>query len=252
MQRGEGESPPATHLIRLRSVDSTNAYARRLLGEDHPPEWTVVVAGEQTDGRGQHANRWISTPGENLTCSVVLRPSFMHAADQFRLAKAVCLALADTLDRHGVQARIKWPNDVYVNRRKIAGVLIQNAISGFTVNTAVVGVGLNVNQTKFPDFPVEPTSLQALTSTTHDLDDVLNQFLADFVRRYTRTREDGTSIDRDYLSRLYRYGTWARYRVDGVEFSGRIAGVDEGGWLQVEGNDGEIQTYRFKEIEYVR
>jgi len=245
----DGDLP--VRLIRLASVGSTNDYARSLLRTESLPEWTVVAAREQTAGRGQHGNSWTSSPGENLTCSVVLRPVFLRAPDQFRLAKAVCLALADALGGYGIEATIKWPNDVYVESRKIAGILIQNTISASRVNTAVVGIGLNVNQTEFPDFPVPPVSLRTLTSRVHHIEDVLAALLRHLRSRYDESRDNGAATDRAYLERLHRFGVWARYCVDGSRFSGRIVGVDAAGWLRVQGKDGEICTYRFKEIEYI-
>ena len=242
-------SPP--RLLRLQSVTSTNEIAARLVEAGDAVEWTVVVAREQTAGRGQHTNRWVSDPGKNLTCTAILRPAFIDAMDQFRIAKLVCLAVADVLEEYGLDSRIKWPNDVYSGEGKIAGVLIRNTLSENSVETTIVGIGLNVNQTDFPAFPVPPASIRSLTGEEREVEEVLDHLLDSLRMRYAQARTDGKTTDTEYLSRLYRLGIWADYAVDGARFTGRIAGVDPSGWLQVEGQDGEVQTYRFKEIRYV-
>ena len=151
------------------SLESTNKYCELLnLGETE--EFTVIVAKEQTAGIGQRGNHWAAAPGQNLTFSVVLRPAFLPAADQYALTKAVSLAIVDTLapllPQRAEEVRIKWPNDIYVDDRKICGILINNHLQQERIAATVVGIGLNVNQRTFPDWVPNPTSLALLTGNT--------------------------------------------------------------------------------------
>ena len=129
----------------IATAGSTNDEARdpRLAHGD------VVWADEQTAGRGQRGHAWSSTPGENLTFSVVLRPTFLPVGEQFLLSEAVALALCDTFEAFGIAARIKWTNDIYVGNHKLSGMLFEHSFSGPTLSRSVVGIGINVNQMAF-------------------------------------------------------------------------------------------------------
>lgn len=260
----------------LPETDSTNLAAR----EKEYPNGTVVLAERQTAGRGQRGNRWSSAPGENLTFSVVLHPDFLPAQRQFYLSKAVSLALADTLEgflggtaapqENGPEASgdaapnkgkasagvfIKWPNDIYVNDRKIVGILIENDLSGETLARSIVGIGLNVNQTRFPAELPNPTSLALETGTVYGLTEVLDAFYLRLSRRYDQLgRGDVAGIDRDYLGRIFRLGSESRFADgrSGEAFRGTITGVRPSGELEVRHSaDGRTKRYLFKEIEYL-
>ena len=141
----------------LEQTDSTNNRA----AESRYGAGDVVIAERQEAGRGQRGNSWSSTPGENLTFSVVLRPDFLPAERQFRISKAVALAVADTIAEAGLRPAIKWPNDIYIGDRKVTGILIENDLMGPYLSRSVIGIGLNVNQTRFDPALPNPTSLAA-------------------------------------------------------------------------------------------
>lgn len=236
-------------LICFEEITSTNDEARGAVYA----HGDVIVAGRQTAGRGQRGNAWHSEPGKNLTFSVVLEPSFLAAANQFLLSEAVSLAVADTLDYYGIMAEVKWPNDIYVGGRKIAGILIENDITGNAVSRSVAGIGLNVNQMEFDPTLPYPTSMNLETGRDFDRREVLSRFLSAFMARYETLRTDAETIANDYHKRLYRRGIAAQYILpDGSAFVGTLRCVMPGGELIVQDSKGQAHCYLFKEIEFAR
>ncbi|MDR0384451.1 MAG: biotin--[acetyl-CoA-carboxylase] ligase, partial [Prevotellaceae bacterium] len=137
-------------VLYYETLPSSNSEAIRLASVG-APEGIVVVCREQTAGRGQRNNRWESAAGKNLTVSLILYPVDMAANELFRLSKIFSLAVAVSLNRYGINAAIKWPNDIYVETRKIAGILIEHSFDGNKLVFSVAGLGLNVNQAVFPE-----------------------------------------------------------------------------------------------------
>lgn len=233
----------------IATAGSTNDEARdpRLAHGD------VVWADEQTAGRGQRGHAWSSTPGENLTFSVVLRPTFLPAGEQFLLSEAVTLALVRTFGDYGIDTRIKWTNDIYAGNRKIVGMLIEHNCSGPTLARSIVGIGINVNQTAFDPALPNPVSMAQLTGRTFDREEVLRTFLERFALRYEQLRQgDRETLQSDYRTRMYRLGERHAYRLPGQgETEGIIEGVRPTGELLVRHTDGTLGEYLFGEIEFV-
>lgn len=236
-------------LVYVPEVASTNLTAR----EGGCPAGTLVTAEYQTAGRGQRGNRWQSHAGENLTFSVVLEPGFLVAEEQFCLSKVASLALTDTLADLGVAARIKWPNDIYVGDRKIAGILIENDLSGSVIRRSILGIGLNVNQTSFPAELPNPTSVTLQTGMEHERARVLATCYDHLCSRYAQLAQDRAAIDRAYLKTIYRLGEeFSFVNRHGDPFRGTILGALPTGELQLRhSDDGTIRHYLFKEIEYI-
>jgi BirA family biotin operon repressor/biotin-[acetyl-CoA-carboxylase] ligase len=163
-------------LIHLPSIDSTNNYAKEYIAKSSPIDGTVILADEQYAGRGQTGNVWLSEPNKNLTFSLIYHTSFLLATEQFYLNMAVSLGIWSTVSNQLSTVKIKWPNDIYVNHQKIAGILIENTISGMYLKYSVIGIGLNVNQDTFPT-DVPATSLKCLTGQELDRQSVLNKLL---------------------------------------------------------------------------
>ncbi len=185
----------------------------------------VVVAEFQTAGRGQRGNRWASEAGTNLMFSVVLDASYLLAGEQFMLLQAVALALTDTMASWGLDARIKWTNDIYIGDRKITGVLIDHAVSGAFLGRSGAGIGINVNQTVFDDWLPNPTSMALELGREVDRGAVLERFYEcltgrlNMLREVRETDENGVKIASradllsDYHEKIYRLGVPARYRL---------------------------------------
>lgn len=232
-------------------MESTNKYCEALdLAEVE--DFTCFWALEQTAGIGQRGNHWHSAPGQNLTFSIVLHPSFMPADRQFHLTQALSLAMVDFLSIFNIQSSIsiKWPNDIYVSDRKICGTLVSTCLVGNTIASAVCGIGLNVNQREFPDWVPNPTSLNLLTGKHYDLEPLLQQLLVCIETRYNDIKA-GADLGQEYLDRLLNFGAPVRYKYNEEEIVATITGVDPHGRLLLTAADGRRLSCGMKEIAFL-
>ena len=149
-----------SNLLFFENLPSTNTHAADLLKKNNLPEGTIVYTNYQSAGRGYSGNRWESEDGKNLLISIVLFPSFIKPEDQFYISMAVSLGICDFLKRYIPDCSIKWPNDIYVNNDKIAGILIESSITGNKIEYTIAGIGLNINQEKFISDAPNPVSLR--------------------------------------------------------------------------------------------
>ena len=235
----------------LEIIDSTNNEAIRNL--DAAPHGSVWAARFQTAGRGQQGSKWESAVGENLIFSIVLRPEFLPAERQFLISEISALAVCDLLDSWGLDARIKWPNDIYAGDKKIQGMLIEHFLNGSGLLASVVGIGLNLNQKHFTSDAPNPGSVWLETGVWHDPEVALKELLEFMHIRYTALQAGAwASIEAAYQSKLYRYGQWATFvrMATAMPFEGRIIGVDEYGCLKMELKGGGEERFAFKEVGY--
>ena len=231
----------------FEELDSTNDELLRHLSQYD--NLSVVAALRQTAGRGQRGNRWLSAGGENLTFSLLLRPASLPARGFMSLTYMATLAVKSWLCRQGVPAVIKWPNDIYVGKRKICGMLVENSLSEGRVATSVIGIGLNLNQTDFPGELINPVSLRLLTGQEYPLPATLEALLAAFDFSALDSRAGRTRLWKTYQEGLFQQGLACRYRdlLSGEEFMGTIKGVTrEGRLLMADG-----KTFDFKEFGYI-
>lgn len=244
--------------ITLPCVESTNTWARLNL-DPADTEPVVVTALSQTAGRGQRGNSWESAPGLNLTFTLALCPRWMAPARQFELSMLVSLGILEGL-QHFLPARrltVKWPNDIYFDDLKLAGILIENTVTPSRIEQSLIGIGLNVNQLHFTGDAPNPVSMAAVTGHSLDLDTVLDTVTAailDNLEQYAADPEP------DELSALYNASLWRRDgrphlwtdTLRGCTFSGILQGAATDGVLTV--IDCASQTpghYLFKEIRAV-
>lgn len=236
-------------------LPSTNDWAMELLdakrwpshgqpSKTRPPEGTVVRADNQTAGRGQLGSRWQSQPGENLLLSAIFYPNWLEVNTQFCLSMAVALALRDCVAAFtGNQPlAVKWPNDLLLNGNKTAGILIQNTICGSSLQSAVVGIGLNVNQVQFPPDLPKATSMALALGHSLDLADVEAKLFECLEHRYLQLKSgQSNELHAEYEQRLWRIGELTTFlrQPDGSCFDGRILGVTSQGLLRLETNAGE-------------
>ena len=241
-------------LIRLDSVDSTNTYLLNYTpgeGEDQ----TVVVAEEQTAGRGQGTNQWESECGKNLLFSVLVHPVGVPPTRQFCLSMAAALALKDTLDGLTDGISLKWPNDIYWHDRKLCGILIETRLKGNTIADCVFGIGLNVNQQCFRSDAPNPVSLCQVLGRELQRDELLRQILRNLDSRLSQLYNGGEKdLHSDYHRALYRLGLERNYILpDGQTVRATMEGVAPDGHLLLavhtpEGT--EHRSFAFKEIAF--
>lgn len=245
-------------LIHLQSIDSTNSYAAQLLSaKSKPIDGTVIYTMNQTHGRGQIGSSWESQPDKNIALSLIIYPTFLQANKQFDLNIAVSLAVHDTLNQILSQipknnlCSVKWPNDIYINEKKTAGVLIQNTLAGANIQSSIIGIGLNINQLFFENLP-KATSLAIATDQQYDLENTLQLLCQSLEHRYIQLKScNAKKLKEEYLAKLYRYKTEALFQnQDGTRFFGKITGVDTIGKLIIQTDKGS-ETFALKEVQFL-
>ncbi|MEZ5072074.1 MAG: biotin--[acetyl-CoA-carboxylase] ligase [Bacteroidales bacterium] len=234
--------------IQLDSTASTNAHARTLIKTASQDELFCVIADYQSSGRGQGSHSWHSEPGKNLLLSLVCFPAFLSASDQFSLSVMTALSVVGCCGDLEVEARIKWPNDILAGNRKLAGILIENGIMGTKVSHSIIGIGLNVNQVRFPEFPTGATSLCLEQSRERDREVVLDDLLRHLESRYNDLRQGRHALwEEAYRERLHGLDQTLPF-TDGAEvFDGIIRGTSPQGELLVE-RDGRVRAYARHQI----
>ena len=232
------------------ALDSTNDEILRHISDYD--NLSVVAAVEQFAGRGQRGNRWLTRPGENLTFSLLLRPSDLPVRDVMSVTFVSTLVVRDWLRSKGVPAIVKWPNDIYVGNRKICGMLVENGLEGTSVAWSVIGIGINLNQSVFPGELVNPTSLKRLTGKDYDLKESLEEICRLFEGRLPDLADRRDRLYVEYCDGLFQSGLPCRYRdlASGEEFTGTIKGVTQDGRLLLK-RDGILRSYAFKEVGYI-
>ncbi|MHC8947669.1 biotin--[acetyl-CoA-carboxylase] ligase [Sphingobacterium hungaricum] len=245
----------AQNILVLDKTDSTNTYLKNYLSKFKPlEEFTAIMTHEQTAGRGLRGNIWQSAAGENLTFSLLLYPDFLPIHKQFLLSACISLSVYELLLPITATVRIKWPNDIYVSEKKIAGILIENSLQHQQLKHSIVGIGMNINQTHFVEsIQSKATSLKLATHADENYS-VLNicQALIGIIRKnYNRLKNDAEGILHDYNAFLFQKDQLCSYQVGNEILEGKIIQVEEDGFLQVLVNN-EIKKYDLKDISYLK
>ncbi len=239
-------------IIHLSETDSTNDYLKKLLSREKPEEGTIVLTDFQTKGKGQIGNCWESERGKNLLCSVLFYPKCVEINCQFILSQMVCVAVAETLIAERIDAAIKWPNDIYVENRKIAGILIENSLGAQGIETCIVGIGINVNQEKFCSNAPNPVSMCQITGKQYDIQVILSNLKSKLFSRYQQLYfDEETLIRADYNQFLYRKSGFHLYKAGGEIFEARIQHIFPDGKLVLELKNGKTRSFLFKEVSFV-
>lgn len=212
----------------------------------------MLVARTQTAGRGQRGNSWEAEPGKNLTFSFYFHPQGVRPSGQFVISEAVALAIVELLAAYGIEARVKWPNDIYVGDKKIAGILIENSILGDSISRCIVGVGLNVNQDIFTSNAPNPVSMKNITGKDYDLT-LLAGEIALRMDHYISRLHEVDILHKKYMAHLWR-GDGMDYpfrdKATGVVFNAAVESVELSGLLLLKSPSG-IRRYAFKEVEFL-
>lgn len=240
-----------SNMIYRENLTSTNQYLDDLLKSRDLQEGTIIYTNYQSEGRGQIGNKWESEDGNNLLLSVLLMPAMIEPSDQFILSIAVSLGICDFVRRYIPRCKIKWPNDIYVNDDKIAGILIENTLLDNQIEYSIVGIGVNINQDKFVSGAPNPVSLSMVTGEKYDLNNCLKLLAADLDYRYNQLEADRDQTKADYYTRLYRFNGTHRFRDQSGIFDGRIVAVSDSGRLQIEKGPQQIYEYSYKEIDFI-
>lgn len=237
-------------IVYLTDCHSTNDEANWRLGNRTATEGSIIITDNQTKGRGQRGNQWISEPGKNLIFSLILQPVFLIPSDQFYLNMSISLAITDFFSDYVQGIKIKWPNDIFhSDLGKLGGVLIENSLSPSSIESSIVGIGLNINQIDFA-LP-NATSLAKLANQNFQIWELFRLLIMHIEIRYLELKRGQYSkILSDYLNKLYGYETWAKYEDNSV-FNGRIIGIGKEGKLIIEKENGTVNHFAFKEVKFL-
>lgn len=238
--------------VHLEQIDSTNAYLQRQQSGCDIRNW-VVSADGQTAGKGMGSNTWESEVGKNLTFSLALGVDFLPAGRQFLLSEAVALGLVQALDAllPSEKLLIKWPNDIYYENRKLAGILINSTIKANMMDVSIIGIGLNVNQMQFQNWPTHPISLKQITGKSYDLQPLLEQIAEHIIIKVEQLKYNPALVEQEYLKRLFRYHSWAEYEIGGKVLQLYMKGIDEFGRLLLINKENQMLCFDIKEIKFL-
>lgn len=215
--------------IELPTVESTNNYAMALAHKGLVTNGTAFFAHHQTAGKGQRGKRWTSNPGENITLSIVLEPWGYNLSTSFLLSATIALGCYHFFKNYaGDDCRIKWPNDIYWNDRKAGGILIENLIREGLWKVAVIGIGMNINQTSF-DLDTRPVSLKQITGKNYPTIDLAMDLCKYLNFHYHRLQQSG--VMKEYNDALYKRGEIVRLKKDNAVFETTIKKVSPQGTL---------------------
>ena len=235
--------------FKFDEISSTNDWLMMRISNQKFHEGTVVFASVQTHGKGQRGSHWFSQSNKSLTFSVLLKPSFLAPIHAFDLSICVALALSDSLNKLRLGFKIKWPNDIYFEDKKIAGVLIENQMNRSVYQNAVVGIGLNVNQLHFDDLS-NAISLKQIIGLEFPVEKVMEHICESLEARYLKLRSGHfKDLKKAYMSNLYGLNQLQSFFVDNKKLNGKIINVLRNGFLQIELMSGEICDYDIKEIK---
>lgn len=236
----------------FNKLDSTNSYLKKI-SCDEITQGMVCLADDQTKGRGQYERSWESSPGQNLTFTIAFKPG---QAERLHVLTLACAYAATALIEHNtaLKAFIKWPNDVLVNNRKVAGLLTETVFSGNKLDRVLVGIGLNINQEYFGDSLTEKaTSLKLEHGTAFSREELLAEYLALIEYCYTRWHQNDTDLLRSINKKLVGYGKWINLSINGHSPSDKykLLGINEKGQLTVINHDAEVKTFSYEQIRLI-
>lgn len=237
-------------LTHIGETDSTNRWLR----ENGSNDDAVVVADYQSAGRGCGKNTWESERGKNLLFSMLWHPIGFPASRQFQISQAVSLALCEVLALYIKEVEIKWPNDIYHQNRKLAGMLIENRLNGAFLKDSIIGIGLNVNQQHFVSDAPNPVSLCQILGQEVDREELLNNILTGIWKELHQLSTcDPARLKARYTARLYRRtgSHWFRDTATGRLFTGSITDIEDDGHLMLCDDNGQALHYAFKEVEFI-
>ena len=238
------------NLLKFSSLPSTNDCCWELLSEKSIPDGTVVWTPFQTQGKGQRGKSWFTEEGNSLPFSIVFKPK-VSISNQYFLNKAISLGVCEGVAFLGANSKIKWPNDIYVGDKKLAGILIENSLRGSLLQEVVVGVGINVNQDEFNKDLFNAVSLKQVLHQTFDLEDLLEEFCYYIEKRYMQFKSGHfEKIDAAYHSVLYRHQQKQTFQVGNKRFEAQILGVDKMGKIKLL-RHGDVAVYAMGEVEFV-
>ena len=239
-----------TPFIELQQVESTNNYATGLVHEGMAQNGTAVFAHHQTKGKGQRHKEWQSEAGKNIALSVIVHPQVLVLSQSFQLSMATAVGVYNFFSQYaGSETKVKWPNDLYWRDRKAGGILIENIVQGSEWKAAVVGIGININQTQFDDLGTKAVSLRQITGKEYDPVELAKELCTHLDKAYTLLRKLRTEVYAQYRSHLYKLNESVRLKHGSRVFDAVVTDVSTLGELIVE--HATEERFRVGDVEWV-
>lgn len=253
--------------IHLQSTDSTNNYLKNYVPEQEE-DITLVTADFQTAGRGQRGNSWESEDGKNVVYSLLIHPRMVKPSQIFSISEVAALSVCKALNECLLTAsasreqtgeslkeggfKVKWPNDIYFADKKIAGILIETDLMGKSIENAIIGVGINVNQQRFLSDAPNPVSLYQIVGQEFERTAVLNLIIKHFTALYAQLQEGGLAeLHEHFKSRLYRRDGFYPYSDENGRFDAQIVDIEPTGHIILQDTAGQQRRYAFKEVTFL-
>lgn len=239
-------------IITFKTLGSTNEYCKKLLNNQEVKEGLVINALWQSAGKGHGNNSWESEAGQNLTFSIILHPLFLEPSGQFFLSMITSLGITDFLKEITGNVLIKWPNDIYIEKNKVAGILIENSVMENRIIDSIIGIGININQVSFGSHIQNPVSVKDIIPDPPSLENCLIRICRKIDYWYSKLRKNRKAeIKAEYTKQLIRLNEQHLYRNENNTFRGYIRGVDDSGRLAVETTKGKTRYFGLKEVEFL-
>lgn len=239
-------------LLRIyQTIDSTNKEAARLLAAGENLHGTAILGFVQTDGRGQYGRNWYSEPGLHLAMSIILQPKDMNTFELPLLSMKISLAVLRTIKKieDYIQPKIKWPNDIYVDDKKLAGILVENSLSSTKVQHSIIGIGMNVNEVYFPEYIPNAISLHMLSGKNYLLEQIATNVQNEIMNIIDETKEDWKP---EYDRFVYGLGLQNSFDNNGEIIFGKIEGIGNDGKILLQKEDGERLSYFAHELKWLK
>jgi len=237
----------------VQQCESTSLLLNNILNENSSKRNIILRTDFQTKGVGQKGNFWESEKGKNLLFSININFDNFMAIKQFYISAIVSLSIVSLLKQYlpNETINIKWPNDIYVGKKKIAGILIENSLLGNKIKRSIIGIGINVNQELFNGDAQNPTSLKLISFINNDIEELLLGFIHKFEIEYSILIDNSFDIIKTkYLELLYQKNKVCSYLIEQNQTDGIIRGIDELGFLNIEVK-GQIRSFDIKEVKYL-
>lgn len=237
--------------FKFDEIESTNEWLIIQNSSQNMPEGTIVVANDQLKGKGQRGSQWISVVNNSLTFSILLKPRFIYPSQTFDISICVALAIHNCLEELRLGFSIKWPNDIFFEDKKIAGVLIENQFRKGEYKNAIIGIGLNVNQNSFKDLPNAISLLQIL-GFSYPIEKVMYRICELLEGFYLQLRAGNfNTLKSKYIYSLYGYNKWRLFKANEDVFQGKITDIDRNGHLQLKLLNGDFQYFDIKQLKFI-
>ena len=232
----------------IKQTNSTNDLLNEMNHSCNLPEGFLLYTDFQHSGKGQQGNSWESENKKNLLFSMLLYPTHIPIREQFLISQTVSIGIKKTLDEYVESISIKWPNDIYWNDEKIAGILIENSLQGASIKDSIVGIGLNVNQEKFENAP-NPVSLKQITGKNISRKQILKEIKENIFDVYSNWTAE--QIRSEYIKMMYRNKGYFPYSAENENFEAKIIAIQPDGRLDLEDRFGKIRSFYFKEVRFL-